>query len=388
MKQSIKRISIGLLALFLLPAGLLATGQAEQPVYAFLSRLPAAALQDRVFRYVDIEALVKARPGATQPADTEDFEKAASTKPRQAYVLAMTGAAAGLSPLSYSLLRSAEFEEKTGLNFFGIKQLAEAGVPPHQQLWLAGDFDEERLKEALGEKGYQETKGNFAMRLWCEEGNCGKGLDMDLSQRDPDFLFGGTLGRKWPVAFGEGVLVSSPSELFIRAVASQEGQMLTDNKALMALLEAVLSPDGNQGGSLSQLTLVPADQAFLTALPSALPFALAHLDREDAQWVVLGLAFPDAAAARKAAEALPARIEKGALQDGSPVKDRLEALKGVLGQQRVETLPDGEALLVMPFRFPSQREETEESPEASSALPFHFFSRMLMKRDLDWLITE
>ncbi len=39
---------------------------------SFLSRLPAAALQDRVFRYVDIEALVKARREATQPADTRE----------------------------------------------------------------------------------------------------------------------------------------------------------------------------------------------------------------------------------------------------------------------------------------------------------------------------
>lgn len=377
-----KKFAGRLLTLFMMMVMLTGAAYAEgSALHALLALVPAPMEGERVFlSFADFEAMLQARPGEFVPGKMEEY----GLKEAQPYRMAQMGVVTGFPEMQMALLLPGS-EEANGFSLFSVKRSLFLGHPPYQQAWLAGDFEEAALKKALEALDYQSVKApQGGLAAWCPDGDCSIGHNIDMSRRNAAFIFGGSLGRRWPITLFPGVLATAPDGAVFDRITGREGPSLGELPAVQAFL-AVLEPEG--APPVSQLILVDAGDGMGEALPGLGLMALAQLDGEEAFQVRLVLQFEEEAAAQAARERLDGEgLKDIQLQDKSPLTTRLEDLQGQVTDLSVQDAGEAGSLLVMDFSFPSQAQVTAENPEAASAQPFNLFYRMFMQRDLRWLV--
>ena len=367
-----------LLMMVMLTGAALAEGGSLRGLF---SMVPAPEEGARVFlSYVDYEAMNKARPAEFVPKNWEEQ----MLPEAQPYRMARMGVVTGSPEMQMALLMP-DTEAVNGFSPFAVKQALYLGHPPYQQTWLTGDFEEAPLTEVLTAQDYQPVEapqGGFA--VWCPDGDCSIGHNMDMGRRNASLLFGGTLGRRWPIALFPGALATAPDEKVFAQIISKEAPSLLDAPVVQAFL-AALEKEG--APPPSQLILVDAGDGMGEQVPGVGLMALAQVDGETALTVRLVLQFEEEAAAQAARERLDGEgLEAIQLQDNTPLTARLEDLQGQVTDLSVQVSPGAGALLVMDVSFPSQAQVTAADPESPSALPFGMFYQMFMKRDLRWLV--
>ncbi len=356
---------------------------ASSPVETLLGQVPASAFEAGHISYVDYHALVAARPGATAPTDTKDIPAFQTTPEGKVYFKAMQGAASGSSTMIMYLYLADEMKAMSGINPFLMAQSLEAGAPPSQQVWLQGGLDTEAVITALKQQNYQASGGTEQWTLWCEDGACGNGQRTDFSRRDPAFLFGGDLGRRWPVVLGEDLLASSPDSEVILQIAAADGPSLLDLPEVKDVLTSVRSlPDADQ---VTQFQVFSAATLFVDSQQVPGVVGLFQLDSPEAQRVVLALRYPDPAGAKDALTRFEANFPSAELTTGQPLVTVVENQSGSLEPLSVYEAEGGSAVLIIPFLFPSETAAATENPDSQSAVPFALFRNMALKRDMDWL---
>ncbi|NLE69762.1 MAG: hypothetical protein GX611_06190 [Clostridiales bacterium] len=377
-----KKFAGRLLTLIMMMVMLTGAAYAEgSTLHDLLAIVPAPEEGARVFlSYVDVDAMMKARPAEFIPKNADEHFLPAA----QPYRMARMGVVAGSPELQMALLMP-DAEAVNGFSPFAVKRSLYLGHPPYQQTWLTGDFEEAPLTGALTAQDYQmmeAPQGGFA--VWCPDGDCSIGHNMDMNRRNAASLFGGSLGRRWPIALFPGVLATAPDEKVFEGIINQQGPSLSELPAVQAMLK-LLQPEG--APPPSQLILVDAGDGMGEQVPGVGLMALAQVDGETALTVRLVLQFEEEAAAQAARERLDGEgLEAIQLQDNTPLTARLEDLQGQVTDLSVQVSPGAGALLVMDVSFPSQAQVTAADPESPSALPFGMFYQMFMKRDLRWLV--
>ncbi len=416
-----KRIFIALLVLLLL-TGIGAAAQqtgvpaadAASPVLDLLSLLPASAFNDGWLSIVDFTVLVANRPGAVWPDGIEAYGRMEDEGEGAAVLSAYTGVSAGPGDFYQKLNLRREMYEASGIDYFRVRQAAEAGMPPRRQIWLAGAFDVEAIAEKLKAKEYQllpDTASGF--EIWCRDGDPAGGMKINLKDRDPAFPFGGNLGQSWPVMLSETLIGATPDGNAVIGIANGSAASLADLAFLKELAGAVPRVREGEEGSIAQLYLLtlPAAGLDLPAPPdiallqdpeaidriaeergSPLPFypalALAHVYTADAQWVAVALPYGSEALAEAAASEIEKRLGEALLrQTGERFLDRIHDMGGSAGPFRTLTGEAGMSVLILPFRFPAEGSsgKADAAPNPASGLPFRLFVRALLSRDLGWL---
>lgn len=173
-----------------------------------LEGVPRSLFSDGALSFVDYEALAAVQPGARAPESAAGSRDHLESPAGKAYLLALQGASAGYANLLMYLGLAEDMVKVTGLDPFKVKASLALGQEG-RKVFLRGPVEEAALEAALLAQGYQRMEGKEGLAWWCEGGNCGKGLKVDFARRDPAFLFGGDLGRFWPVALKGGVVFSA-----------------------------------------------------------------------------------------------------------------------------------------------------------------------------------
>lgn len=374
------RLLLMALLLALVP-GLLLPAQAQEDALAqLLIKVPAPANREQYYlSYVDYEALLAAHPDTRMPAPGQDMNSILETPEGSALTNALATVSAGVSEVMLMFRQQEQVEESMGISLFSLKKSLSAGLPPAQQAWLVGEFDESKVRAALMNKGYEAVQGEDPDLLrFCAEGDCSKGAEINLEQRDPAFLFGGTLGARWPVALSEDTLAATPDATLFSRLFAQDGNAYGEDELVKSMLSALQK----DGVSPSQFLLVSGFLAFLKPVAGDSLVAIAQVDQDQGQSVRLAISYADLQAAKAAQEKATDRVENARLSDQSTLKERLDRFSGSLQQAEVVNGPQGSGVLVYTFQF--QKPE-DAKPGTMPQGPFSLFYRVLMQRDLDWL---
>lgn len=365
---------MALAAMLTLALALPALAEDAHTLQTLLSRVPRAALTNGYLSYADHEGLAAVQQGAEAPASAADAAEHYKTPAGQAYLRSQQGTSAGFFRMMMYMGIAEDIARSSGFDPHRVRQSLSLGAAS-QQSWMAGPFDLNELARALTDKGYQETSHENGLALWCEGGDCDGGSRMDLARRDPAFLFGGDLGRHWPVAFAEGLVATAQDGPTIRLIAAQEGPTLADDARFKALLQAAELPEGQAPATVLQLMTAPHPGPAADGL-----LAIAMAANEEAVYVVVSL--PWAGGLDEAGiAAIETLIQEAPLSRGGSLEMALQNQEGQLLAPRLVT--EGEVtLLSLPFRFPAATQMAADKPVS---LPFQFFAGLLQRNDLAWL---
>lgn len=374
-----------LLMMMVLAAGLILPAQTEAAsLRELLDHVPAPEnRQAYSLSYIDYEALVAARPGAAAPKEGQSFDQHIQTEEGKAYAKAMGGAGGGVAEVIMIYRLSQQAEASNGFSLFELRRGLRAGQAPQQQYWLEAAFDRTKLEEALGAKGYEALASTGEVLRFCEGGDCDNGSRMNLDERDPTFLFGGDLGRKWPVALSGDLLASTQDGTLFRRFFVDQQRVYGADPWLDAILFAMEQEGGDRP---TQFLLEPASWGFNQPDEKAGFLAIAQYDGDEAQTLLLALTMPSLQEARKAQEGTKEAIEQAQLSDGSALLPRLASFGNHLREARAVESPEGNAVLLHVLRFPTQAEAAKKNPDSLAHQPFVFFVNMMMRRDLAWLM--
>lgn len=343
----------------------------QTPQEAMIGALPASALEAGWLSYADYALLFAHTPGLTAPADVAAFQALRDKGEEQPLLRAMSAVMTGPAVIRMYLMMAGDILASSGIDLFQIERAIEAGQPPSQQLWLQGDINQALLRLALTRRGYLQAEGE--PEQWSWQGDFDSGPVVDFDRRDLGFIFGGDLGRSFPVMITDDLLLSSPDGDLFRALAAGQTTPLADDAPLMALLAALTPKDQ----ALTQLLLMRPEAAGMEQQPySAL--AIAQVFEAGSQQVLIALALPDEAAARQAKDSLSAQIAQAQLRSsGQSLMGLLESQS--LSLEEIQIIPGTQARrsLIIPFRTRTDN---------SSA--FRTFINMVYNRDLDWLEVE
>lgn len=377
MKHRFRRL---LIALLILALPFSAAAQTD-PLDALLAGIPASAFGDGIVSYADYAALVAARPGARPPESLDDVSAYLKSDEGQSYSRVLLDIAAGFSSLQRYLMLAGEMLEVSGINPFALGQTLEAGFPPRQQIWLQGGLDLEAIRLALSGQEYERLPGDGeGIEIWCEGGSCVNGQRMDLARRNPAFIPGGDLGRRFPVMLMENRLAMSPDPDVFLSLSDFGTPRLAELPQVAAVLGAARVAAGQE--RLSQLLLIQG--GMLAPKPAAAPLPeeliIAQADTPDALLVIVSLAYAGADDAAAARAALAGSVGDALLGNGQALMDLVKRHSGSLDPLSDSASGDVTATLV--FRFPPA---SRPVPGEAAATPFHTFAGMAYMNGLAWL---
>lgn len=357
----------------------------DSEIVSLLSRVPASAFDQGYLSYTNFESIVDAYPGASLLPEDMTLDDWRATPEGEAWGNAMAGVAGTTLAFKYAWLADETFE-LTGMHPLRIKESLHAGSSLDLQYWLRGNIEKERVIDALETIDYvaDKTQDESGWILLCENGDCSNGLTFDREKRNPAFIFGGELGRRWPIAVNDDLLVSATYEETIRGATEPIERSLVDLMPVSRPIEVVLSLiDGDGNASISQMNMYKPGQFFRTPGQgeNIRSVTLFHTNGEHAQRLLITLNFKSKA---EAEEALP-NIEE-AYQTAETSKrllpDMVDNMGGVLEDLYIDSAGD-DAVLVVPFRFKTTAQIMEEDDFLIK--PFVFAVHLQMYDQLQWL---
>jgi hypothetical protein len=253
-------------------------------IFRPLSAIADSPLSRDVISLVDRDAIPLAYPDARKPSSTSALVNALIgqenvTQGEAVWALVFRGL---LDETAQTVTLSEDLPEALGIEVLQIGQVATFGSPPANGTLFTGDFDLHAVYSALAARGYT-TEDEL---LWCYEGDCTNGLQVNPGQRNPANPFGGSLGRTQPVIVAPGLLYSAASEDVVRsgaAAAAGEVRSVADVPVYRAVAAAlasqgvVLQTTFLDGRSLLESSLMNLS-IHLSGTPQPLPAGIAPID--------------------------------------------------------------------------------------------------------------
>jgi hypothetical protein len=357
--------------------------------------------------YGDYQAVYVAR-GLQPYSSWQEFDTDESL--RQPIGLFSSGLG-GIETLFSYMMQYATLEDVIGIDFFAIERTLQFGNLPSQGYLLQGEnFSQDSVDFAHVTRGYtQETLQGIPM--WCAgDVGCDGGHITNVAQRSPVNIFGGDLGRQFPVAFlpDESMLFSSPDMDIMRQIAfsyAENTPSALDYPDIRALAESLRSYGSLRNAYVFPVLFVsgteaPADLINPTldindiTLPATaeggLPFyafgIMADMYTEEAQQVIIALSFFSEDDAQAAADLFPDRLLQAQSTITGYLWRELLSQRGIT-PQAPEIYVDEAAqrwVLTLNLTYPHPEEDFRDG----SSDGYLFLRNALARRDLAWLIPS
>lgn len=359
--------------------------QAEvSDLVSLFKKMPASAANTGIISYLDLEAYMASYPYISWPASAEEANELLQSPDLASYRPAFMGIGSGYQQLFRFMAQAPDMQEVSGLNPYQVRQSVSLELAPNTQFWLRGYFNRETIIDALTDQEYEATSGSLSESnedewlLLCEGGNCGDGLEIDMEKRNPGFIYGGDLGRRWPVMLLEDIVVSTTAASSIRSILSSSGASLIDQAAISYPIEAVENLIINdQEAAITQLLIMKPEFVFGGEIRSnAERFALFQTNGELAQRVIVSQFFPTFEDAEKAYESL-----RESIPEDESLSSLIQSLGGEMEDLFLESSEAG-AVVVLPIRFATPADILAD--DGTITQPFNAFTRMIMSYKMDW----
>jgi hypothetical protein len=316
------------------------------------------------------------------------------------------------------LLSTTDMSSVVGFDFFDIDRTLQFSQPAALGIVVQGSFSPSAVDTAHAARGYtRDDRDGYT--LWCGAVGCENGSQLNILNRDPLNIFGGDLGREFPVALIEqtGVIISSSDLATVINSAGGAQPTLADDVTYQMAIEALTEFDG---GLLRSAMLIPpallnpSEIDLSRLLPSGAtaeqiaeaqaqlvktygnlpPYSLvffADMATHDDQTAVVGLVYDSRANAEAAAKVLAARLEVAeiswARRSWQEMLDQREmTLSDVILYQRQDS---DMAVLLLPFRYPAPLNSMPGSSRAQTAgLGYRLLLEGFWSDDLEWLAYD
>lgn len=375
--------------------------------------------------YGDLRAAEAARAGMPQYRSFAEYLQDSTDLPSRWLVSMPWSGYQSLLAVHRALMLDEAMTETLGFNFFDIDRSLEFSRPPTLGIVLQGRFDAEQIDAAYTARQYTRHDRDGYI-LWCGAVGCANGMQLNLANQNPANIFGGDLGREFPVALVEGddVIISSADLRVVEASASGRRRSLADDVLFQAAVEslagygllrsALLLPPGllnpaainlgtilQPGATAEQIAEAQAQvrEAYGTLPPYGLAF-FADMATPEEQTAIIGLVYLGRANAEAAAEVLLMRLASAE----SLVADRTWLS---LLEWRGMTLPEvafyqratgNVTVLLLTFRYPAPLNDIEPLNDVEArmrlfrnepaGLGYHLFRNAFLQRDLNWLAYD
>jgi hypothetical protein len=351
-----------------------------------------------VFSYADYHAALEAR-GMPVPESLSGYLDGGEADGPLSTSLPPAGPS---TMLQYLFAGGPEYPQTVGFDFFEIAQAVEFGTPPAMGQVLLGDFDTAMILDAYTQRGYTAVDD-----LLCPADGCDTGMKQNIAERNPANPFGGHLGRSEPIFVGDGVLLNSPDEPLVEAMAAAydgSASSLADAPEFQAIAGVLAEyPYVSAVMAVSPLAVTTLDPRMMTENPEAAEALLASLEAEPLAPYTM-TAFASAAdGENEYGLALLVYVNAAAAQDAAAVIDnRLAALESVRTRQTyadilnaagtlepAQVVTDeatGLSVVVVRVTAPQPTNEEMDGQIVRSHLAFNRFVQMLYMRDTNWLV--
>jgi hypothetical protein len=289
--------------------------------------------------------------------------------------------------------------ESVGFDFFSIDQVMTFGNAPSNGRLYTGRFGTQAVEAAFLARDYTKFERG-GVNVFCGDPACDPALALrvnvlDRRVGDP---FGGSLGRREPIALAPNLIMNSPDmRVFDAMVAAYNSgsPSLAQNADVRALL-TVLTAEGAivQANFLNPYSIGPSQGDDAGIAPYSLA-ALVHVLREDgAQPVYIALTYAEESAAQAAGEVLATRIQAYQSMARRPFADLLAARGGTLAAIQIIQPEEGASYVLLlpissapPTGIPAERNNFGyRSPDAM--MIYSLFVDALYRRDLGFLAVS
>jgi hypothetical protein len=404
-----------LLLILLLALGVTAAGAAQDATEtpteptAFLRALslipntPAIREATPVFSYADYHAALAAR-GMAVPESLSGYLEGGEVEGPLFPSLPPAGPS---NMLQYLVSGGPDYPQTVGFDFFQTAQAVEIGTPPSAGQILIGDFDTAMIRAAYALRGYTAEREDELGTLLCPSAGCEEGARQNLREINPGNPFGGHLGRSEPIFVGDGVLLNSPDDTLVDAMADAyagSAPSLADAPEFQAIANMLAEyPHVSAVIAVSPLALGQIDPVAITRSPEIAERLMAGIEAEPlapyaaAAFVSAadetneyGLAlvvYTNAEAAQDAAGVIGHRLETlESLRTGQTYADILNDA-GILESAQVVT-DEATGLSVVVVRVTGELPPNEEVDGQMiwSHRIFQRFTQMIYARDANWLV--
>lgn len=383
--------------LFFSPAKV--TTQSDQPdpnetseethLTTLFANIPASSFRQGMLAYTDYDLIFGAHPDIEFPPDSGSSAEWFRSPDSYAYRSMLPWIALGVPEFIRFWHLADNIATVTGIDPYELEQSVTSGMPPTTAFWLQGDFDRERIIGALMAHDYEllESDGDDTWTLLCADGDCANGFETNIERRDPAFIFGGDLGRRYPVALDDSIVASASSEADIRAMVNLNSASLLANVSVTNPVQAIESHiNQDDEAAISQMLIYKSELAFRTPMPQAFTtITLAEAIGKSANHLVIALYYPDKEDAEEALGALQSLIPEREIR-GKAIPDFIAAeMGGTLDDLYIEDTSDGSALLI-PIRFETITELV--AADLAYRSPMTVFSPMFYNFDMNWLLID
>lgn len=399
----------------------------QQPLMKMLARIPNTSASRTEIYFNDRAAVEAAYPPAKMPKNWAEFDAISKAKGENPDLLPVDlwwrvwrNQQSALT--ARYLVKAADSPSVVGFDYFQIEQEMTYGTPPSQTLQLMGPFDLDKVRAALTSQGYTQ-QDQSGVEVWCGPDGCDSGSKVNVKDRQPANLFGGDLGRKWPVIMLPDGLIGSPDLSVIKDHAAN----VKDNKASLATLPQyraavdAITSGGNllqayvwDGEVLAQMRMLSLTTAVLGSnakpevvkkflqemlkdykpIPMYELLVFADVATESEQVGEVALVYSSEDDAKAAAEVLPQRIDTYvSLTVKKPLIELLHDRK--VDSPKTEIVEsNGKYVLVLKLATPKATIEElqkldikDPNPPAVTApgLIYRLLVNAAMQRDLGWL---
>jgi hypothetical protein len=389
------------------------------PVLELLSLVPASInfSGSNFIGFSDFNAAIATRDGAVDYESWDEFQADLDDGTEAGSLLIQSLPLSGFTGAQYLLYGGAEMPELMGFDFFDLDASLNYGVPPAQVTLYQGEFDADQIDAALTNSGYVSDELDGAP-YWCAEAGCDTGMMQDLPNRNPANLFGGDLGRRFPVLLMDDVVAASASDTEVEAVSEVyqgENESLADDPNFQTAVSAMYgSFDVEDQPQLRQAYFVPADavaivndpafftqmteeqiaairERLMTEMPDPLPLyqlvSLGDFGNSTHQYAQVVLVYSDEADAQTAIEIVSQRLETmNSMRLAKSVQEILDDRQMELLEPVVyadEATGQYAAVFNFEYPLPTRGEQLE-----MAGLGYRLFLDMIFSRDMLWIASE
>lgn len=355
--------------------------------------------------FADRRAIESAYPNTQMPATFADFD--ALDQPQ--WIGWFKAVFRLYVPTGMYMRQMATMPDVIGIDYFDTEQELMYGTPPNQGLILRGYFEADPIEIAFANRDYEQVSDH----LWCLDGDCTTGSNIDLANVDTSNPFGGHLGRSQPVVIHENWIASSTSTAqlgYLPTGAQLPPSNLAEHpdifdavtaiNSLGVLIQASIWEGSTVGyynnfSSLVGNTDIDLTHLGLDDLDGIAPYTLAvfgDIATEDEQVAVVALTFNSTADAEQSLQEITHRLEtQSSIITGQSFKDLIEQRLATVSTQVIEgdTYSVGLVMFSAPkATFEQLIDEPAPYEWTSPSMLYSLLLSMITRRDLIWMAYD